>query len=61
MSKIKSIRGLSPKLNGNYIATPQGQAEYDKELERLKENRRRYTQFVKEKAIKNKPKNDFWE
>lgn len=49
-SKRKVIKGHLPaKVNGNFIATNRGQREYDYEINRLQENRRRLAQFIKSK------------
>lgn len=47
--KYKGLRGLSPKQNANYLSSKEGAEEYDRELDRLRENRKRYSQYVKEK------------
>lgn len=47
--KHKTIRKIPLKLNSNFLSTPEGQLEYDNELARLQENRRRLTQFIKSK------------
>ena len=49
-NKRKIIKGHLPaKVNGNFIATNRGQREYDYEINRLQENRRRLAQFIKSK------------
>ena len=49
--KSRVIKGNLPmKLNGNFIATNRGQKEYDYEINRLQENRRRLAYFIKSKS-----------
>ena len=49
-NKYKLLHGPLPaKLNGNFIGTHRGQKEYDYEIARLQENRRRLNQFIKSK------------
>lgn len=52
--KYKGLHGLKPWQNENYIATKEGQVEYDKELAHLQENRRRYDGYLKTQAAKRK-------
>ena len=54
--KYKGLHGLKPWQNSNYIATTEGQMEYDKELARLNETRRRICGYYKDRAVAKKKK-----
>lgn len=48
-NKHKGLHGLKSWQNGNYLATDEGKKAYDNELARLQENRKRFTQYIKDR------------
>lgn len=48
--KHKAIKKIPDNLNSNFLATKKGQQEYDDELFRLQENRRRFANYIKGKG-----------
>lgn len=54
--KYKGLHGLKPWQNGNYIATKEGQEEYDREIAHLQENRKRWAGYLKDQAAEKKKK-----
>lgn len=56
--KYKGLHGLKPWQNSNYIATTEGQMEYDKELARLNEARRRIAGYYKDRAADKRKKDE---
>ena len=55
--KHKSIKHIPNKLNSNFLSTERGQKEYDDELARLQENRRRFANYIKEKGTNTNNQN----
>ena len=54
--KYKGLHGLKPWQNSNYIATTQGQRDYDREVAKLQEARRRLDSYYKLKAAEQREK-----
>ena len=52
--KHKTARKIPDKLNSNFLSTVKGQKEYDIELARLQENRRRFAGYIKDKGVSDK-------